>query len=105
MLERDKGNGIQNDSQSHFSQDFSSKLSFFAFAKAKGESFPFAFALVSPRRNISTTLDTLRLHYRRNHFPDLFLLVVNILEHLFLFFVQGNEEKGLFPTPGVSFFE
>ena len=27
MLERDKGNGIQNDSQSHFSQDFSSKLS------------------------------------------------------------------------------
>ena len=55
----------------------------FAFAKAKGESFPFAFALVSPRQNISTTLDTLRLHYRRNHFPDLFLLVVNILEHLF----------------------
>ena len=27
MLERDKGNGIQNDSQSHFSQDFSSKIS------------------------------------------------------------------------------
>ena len=27
MLERDKGIGIQNDSQSHFSQDFSSKLS------------------------------------------------------------------------------
>ena len=26
MLERDKGNGIQNDSQSHFFQDFSSKL-------------------------------------------------------------------------------
>ena len=26
MLERDKGNGIQNDSQSHFSQDFSSKI-------------------------------------------------------------------------------
>jgi len=26
MLERDKGNGIQNDSQSHFSQEFSSKL-------------------------------------------------------------------------------
>ena len=45
----------------------------FAFAKGKGESF----ALVSPRRNISTSLDTLRLHYRRNHFPDLFLLVVN----------------------------
>ena len=77
----------------------------FAFAKAKGESFPFAFVLVSPRRNISTTLDTLRLHYRRNHFPDSFLLVVNILEHLFLFYLQGNEEKGLFPTPGVSFFE
>ena len=26
MLERDKGNGIQNNSQSHFFQDFSSKL-------------------------------------------------------------------------------
>ena len=26
MLERDKGNGIQNDSQSHFSQDFNSKI-------------------------------------------------------------------------------
>ena len=26
MLERDKGNGVQNDSQSHFSQDFSSKI-------------------------------------------------------------------------------
>ena len=36
MLERDKGNGVQNDSQSHFSQDFGSKRFQMWKEKARG---------------------------------------------------------------------
>ena len=34
-----------------------------------------------------------------HQFPDLFLLVIDVLKLVFHFFIQGIEEKHLFPIP------